>query len=70
MDEEKGQIGNANLKIPTFFPDSWAEEKVRACALLSFVGTTHQMSDQKSMASPGGATFYPNPPLSDPGKPA
>jgi hypothetical protein len=56
----RGQVDNANLKISTFFPDGWTEDKVRACVMLSFVGAAHRMQDSVDMAHPGNATFYPD----------
>jgi len=67
--KRRGQEGNGNLKISTFFPDNWDELKVRACALLSFVGESHQMTDQKALDSPGDATFYPTTGLENPDAP-
>lgn len=67
--KRRGQAGNANLKISTFFPDNWDEKKVRACALLSFAGADHQMTDQLPLDSPGDATFYPNTALGNPDQP-
>lgn len=54
-----GQAANLPRKISTFFPDSWNEEKVRTCVLLSEAGEAHQMQDQRPLEAPGG-TFYPS----------
>lgn len=64
--KDRGQAGNAHLKISTFFPDAWDEGKIKACVLLSTSAVAHQMSDQLPLASPGGATFYPVTALPDP----
>lgn len=64
--KNRGQAGNAHLKISTFFPDGWDEAKIKACVLLSTSAAAHQMSDQLPLASPGGATFYPVTALHDP----
>ncbi|WP_322044093.1 EndoU domain-containing protein [Paraburkholderia sp. J67] len=67
--KKRGQVANNNLKISTFFPDNWSEDKIRACVLLSSLGEDHQLIDQLQLVESGDATVYPATKHRDPQKP-
>jgi hypothetical protein len=64
----KSDRGFQNLKISTFFPDSWTEQKIQAAILLQDAGVEHQVESRFALESNDGTT-YPSTALANPVKP-
>ncbi|HEX9988876.1 MAG TPA: hypothetical protein VGE45_10430 [Chloroflexia bacterium] len=64
----KGDATFAHLKISTFYPDGWDEEKITAAVLLRNAGEEHQVEATFDLVANEG-TVYPNTGLENPTKP-
>ena len=64
----KGDTTFAHLKISTFYPDGWDEEKITAAVLLRNAGEEHQVEATFDLVANEG-TVYPNTGLENPTKP-
>lgn len=58
----------SHLKISTFYPDAWDEEKIRAAVLLRNAGEEHQVEATFGLVANEG-TIYPSKTLNNPVKP-
>jgi hypothetical protein len=58
-----------SLKISTFYPDGWPEDKIRAAVLLRNAGAGHDVESTFGLVANEG-TVYPNTNLENPDKPA
>jgi hypothetical protein len=58
----------SHLKISTFYPDAWDEEKIRAAVLLRDAGEEHQVEATFGLVANEG-TIYPDKTLHNPVKP-
>lgn len=57
-----------DLKISTFFPNNWSEEKIRAAVLLRTAGAEHQVEARFDLKKQGD-TIYPDLDLENPPEP-
>ncbi len=64
----KGDATFGHLKISTFYPDGWDEEKITAAVLLRNAGADHQVEATFDLVANEG-TVYPNTGLENPTKP-
>jgi hypothetical protein len=65
---KKGDGSFTKLKISSFFPDNWTEQKIQAAILLSGAGPDHQVEAPFSLTSNDGTT-YPTTRVNNPEKP-
>lgn len=65
----KGDTTVNHLKISTFYPDGWDEEKITAAVLLENAGAGHEVESTFDLVENEG-TIYPSTALENPARPA